>query len=188
MATSKPKPELELSILLPAACPPLKGEWSGDTSIFWRLQFITINQLGEVRNPSDSWGDDQFAGFKDLVFRCWISWANGGQLQFASELLYNAVYSVELRDAERMVKTLRRAQKLSAALIVRPKTFGEFVAMMGAAFGVKRYAQVEGRDGGWHNETRHSFHAIGALAERIDDMIERARWDKFGEKPDADVA
>jgi hypothetical protein len=167
------KETLELSIIIDECS--LKTDGYRDTSTFYRLHFCTINEKGEVRNCSSSFGSEPFAGFDNLVVRLWISWAYDKFTADNWEVLYNSLYSVALREAELHVKTLKRIGKICSAMVVRPTTFGQFVALVAQGVGIKRFARVEGRSGSWHTDTRYSFHPLTSLAEAVDQRIETAR-------------
>jgi hypothetical protein len=149
----------------------------GDTSTFYRLSFVTVNEKNEVRNVSNSYyGDESYLnGFHDLVFQVWISWSNNRFDADQWEVIYKQVYSVNLREAELMVKTLKRVQKISEKFVVRPQSFGQFVAMMCAGLKIKHFVEVQGADRGWHTENRYAIGDIKDLAANIDRKIEAAR-------------
>lgn len=166
----------------------LKPDHYSDTSVFYRLNFVTINASDEVRNISSSFGSEPYAGFSNLVFRCFMSWSNGRFSADAWDTLYLNLYQVELQDIERMGKTLKRIRKIEDSWVVRPRTFGQYVALLACGLGIKRYVTVLGPETGMHTTNRHHFGEVKYLADKIDRVIEEARAAKFDPKPNADVA
>lgn len=172
-----PDDKLELSVLVDPCT--LKTDHYSDNSTFYKLAFVTINEQEQVRNVSSSFGSEPFAGFDSLKFRCWISWSNDRFSADSWEVLYDNLYSVQLHEAERLVKTLKRIRKIEDKMVIRPKTFGQYVAMIAAELGIKRFARVMGRDTGWHNNNNYQFLDVKYLADAVDRSIEDARVAKF---------
>lgn len=176
--TEKQKPELELAVLIEPV--ELKGYDHRDESTFWKLRFVTVSTDGKVRNPSSSFGSEPYAAFDSLFIRSYLSWRTGKLDSYQShEVLYDGDSNIGLRDAERMVKQLKRVEKIISRFIVRPETFGQYVALLSQGFGIKRYVEVEGRSSGWHNENSHRFGAIKDVAARIDWLLQEAERKKF---------
>ena len=148
-----------------------------DTSTFYRLSFVTVGENGEVRNVTDSFDTRHLAGLEDLVFRLWISWNDNRFTADQWEVLYNQVYSVNLSKAEKMVKTLKRVQKISEKWIARPQTFGQFVAMISIGLKVTHFVQLRGASRGWHSDNDYIItKGLDDLASTIDRHIEEAHW------------
>ena len=173
MATTKStEPRSEMVLMMN---PVSTRDTSGD-STFYQLSFVKVtfkpelaghDQKFEVTNISDSdWRNPGIAMFHDFCFRAWISWARyeGRGQTFSAEqweMLFRDCYSVGFKEAERMLKLLKKAQKLSDALPVRPSTFGEFVVAMSKAFKVKHFIKLEGRDrGSFYSDNRYTMHPI----------------------------
>lgn len=171
--------KLELAVLVDKC--DLKTDHYSDTSTFYKLHFVTINEKGEVRNPSATFGSERYAGFANLIFRCYISWHDGQAFRAdAWEILYDSMYSTGLREAELMVKTLKRIGRISDKLVVRPLTFGQYVAMIAAGLGIKRFVRMRGASRGWHNENDYYFSEVNDMAWAIDQGIREAWQVKSG--------
>jgi hypothetical protein len=172
MTSKNTEPKSEMVLMMN---PVATRDTSGD-STFYTLSFVKVtykpelansDQNFEVTNISDSdWRNPGIASFHDFCFRAWISWPTykfRGQTFSAEqwEMLFKDCYSVGLKEAERMLKLLKKAQKIQDAFTVRPTTFGEFVVAMSKAFKVKHFIQLEGRDrGSFYSDNRYSMHPI----------------------------
>lgn len=170
-------PALELSILVNECT--LKTDHYSDTSTFWKLRFVTINEKGEVRNPSRTSFDCQYQEFDDLIFRVWISWSTGEVAAGSWEMLYDQLYATDRRDCERMLKCFKRLDKIREKIPINPSTFGDYVALMCSGLGIKRFVQTVGKGGSWHTENTYRFSEIKWLAERVNRNIRDAAEAKF---------
>jgi hypothetical protein len=164
----KAKSNLKLGVLI---APP-KAEYHGSDIQAYRISIVTINERNEVRNPSDSaWGEDAFtAPYASLMFR-----AQGNVLKaeeretYGWSLEYREVYSVDLNDAERMVKMLRKIANVK--LPVQPRTYGQFVQMMCRALGITVAVQLSGKATGWHTEADYAFFGASDIEWMVDRMV-----------------
>lgn len=183
MTSKNTEPKSEMVLMMN---PVATRDTSGD-STFYTLSFVKVtykpelansDQNFEVTNISDSdWRNPGIASFHDFCFRAWISWATytGRGQTFSAEqweMLFKDCYSVGLKEAERMLKLLKKAQKIQDAFTVRPTTFGEFVVAMSKAFKVKHFIKLEGRDrGSFYSDNRYSIHPIEEANAEISQHI-----------------
>ena len=91
----------------------------------------------------------------DLQFTCQASGDMNEAKPYGYGVRYGQVFSVELRDAERMYKMLKRVEKARESFPIQPETFGQFVQLMCQALGVKRVVKA-GAGNGWHSETEYT--------------------------------
>ena len=132
--------------------------------------FVVINEDGGVRNPSDSSIDGDQAKFADLHFRCQITPGMAEDKTYAHGLYYRNVYSVELEDAERMTKMLRRIRKAEENFPVRPESFGQYVQLLCHALGVSGAVKATS-EGDWHSEISYATFRPGEIQWLIDTRI-----------------
>lgn len=115
--------------------------YSGERSGSLHVRIVTIQPSGKIINMDS---DDPFS---DLAFYCqWCESLSAGE-PFAWTVRYRDVYTVELRTAERMLKVLKRAERILSGFPVRPVTFGQWLALMAAGFGITTLVEPTTRRG-----------------------------------------
>lgn len=159
--------------------------YAGCESLYYDLSIVTINPQQQVRNISSTFGE--LRRFGDFRFQCWVSWYGGQFRASVGEVQYNRVWSVSIREAEFMLKTLKRVQRIQERLVVKPDTFGQFVAMIGNGLGITRCITREGPSTRDHDDNKYRVHPIGELPGLVDYEIEKFRKIKFPE-PEVEVA
>lgn len=93
---------------------------------------------------------------------------------YGFDVEYKDVYSVDLRRAEQMAKTLKTIETKTAALeqkYGRPGSFGAYVARIGNAIGADAIVFIDAKDNGWHNKNGHRLYNLGDGAARIDGIV-----------------
>jgi hypothetical protein len=131
----------------------------GEKAMTARFPVIAINlsenkdpvgiQRGTIlTNPRDD--DDRYAA---LTFRTHLCWEAGELAVFGHHLSYYDLFSVDLSRAERMVALLRKIRKAEATLPVNPSDFGQYVALLAPAVGIKYMVMAEDDD----TETRNHY-------------------------------
>jgi hypothetical protein len=89
------------------------------------LTIRTVHLDGEkISNPMD-------ASFNGLVFACQWDENNPDQPTYSWRTFYREVWKIEHADAEKMVRMLRRVNRIGPAKSAR--TFGEYVAFVAKA-------------------------------------------------------
>jgi hypothetical protein len=143
------KPRFEYAVMLPLE---LKDRHGWEDAMTAKLPIVTINvaeradpcgvQRGTIlSNPrSDS---DPYA---DLVFRSFLSWRTGTFEEVSWDLEYHDIFSVDLARAERMTKLLKRIREALDHLPISPSGFSQYVALLGAAIGIKYMAIPENEE------------------------------------------
>ncbi len=147
----------------------IRADYHWGTQAF-EYGFVTVTTEGnlEVRNPSDY--DQDFAPFCDLRFRCQSSGDMNDAKPYAYAIEYRGLSTVNLRDAERMLKMLKRIEKATKSFPVAPETFGQFVQLMCQALKVTHVVK-DGKGNGWHNETEHTTWKVSEIQWLIDRQI-----------------
>ena len=90
------------------------------------------------------------------------------------EVEYKDCYSVDLRRAEQMAKTLKTIETRTAKLeekYGRPGSFGAYVARIANAISADAIVFVDGADSGWHHSNGHRICNLGDGAGRIDRIV-----------------
>jgi len=134
------------------------------------LGFVTVEDGNRVRNPSDM---EEFAPFHDFTLRAFARWEdyehNARPFECTNwEAIYSNVYSVDMRDCERMLKMLRKVN--SVRWPVTPQSFGQFAALICDALKVR--TMVTALSGGsWHNETEHRIDDTKYLESSVDSLV-----------------
>ncbi len=134
----------------------VKADYNYGSQVF-EYGIVTIDAQSRVRNCSDLYPET--ADFYDLRFR-----------PFAYSCEYRGVYSVGLREAERMIRVLRKIAKAEDKFLVRPTTFGQYVSMLARSLGITEVVQ-DGQGNGWHDETEHVFWQLKDCQYVIDAQI-----------------
>lgn len=101
---------------------------------------VYAGEDGFLRNYTDSWGDEPMADLRISAQADYVSEdAYGWRVEYAQP------YSVDLRRAEMMVKTLRKVQRGLDRMerdLGYAESFGAFVARVGKVLGVSRYGWI----------------------------------------------
>ena len=93
------------------------------------LTIRTVHLDGEkISNPMD-------ASFNGLVFACQWDENNPGQPTYSWKTFYREVWKIEHADAEKMVRMLRRVNRIAALKSAR--TFGQYVAFVAKALKIR---------------------------------------------------
>ncbi len=145
----------------------VKADYNYGSQVF-EYGIVTIDAQSRVRNCSDLYPET--ADFYDLRFRCQVSKGIDELKPFAYSCEYRGVYSVGLREAERMIRVLRKIAKAEDKFLVRPTTFGQYVSMLARALGITEVVQ-DGQGNGWHDETEHVFWKLSDCQYVIDAQI-----------------
>lgn len=120
------------------------------------IGFVTVDDAARVRGISGI-DDELFMSFDNLTFRCQVGGSTNDGKPYGYSLEYKDVYSVGLREAERMVKMLRRIDKASESFPVHPETFGQYVSLMCAALKVNMVVQEPADSGRSHDDTMYTL-------------------------------
>jgi len=120
---------------------------------------------GKVRN-------DSHGPFDDLVFRCtWSEKLDDGR-PYAWEVEYRQVYAVDLANAERMLKVLRKLHR--AKLPLQPATFGQYAVLMARVLGIGKLVQCTEKWGSMYTEMEHRVDDISMAQGVLDRTISEA--------------
>lgn len=142
---------------------------------------ITFGDDGKPRNPRwDFLNDKDYQFFEDLTATCYIS-NDGMDTPYGYHVEYFSPYSVELRDAEKMYKTLKKINnklKKMESEFGTHKSFGEYVSRFAKAVGAKVVVFYENFDPKEANYSRNEYieYKPGKAIEKIDyhvDMVEK---------------
>ena len=132
--------------------PSFKADYSYTGIQAFKFDFVTMDVTGKVRNPSyehECWAN--------LQFRAQVSHQEGEQ-PYGYSLAYSQVYSVELREAERMVKMLKKAEKADERFPVRPTSYGQYVQLMCSGLGVHgAVTPMTGNGRGYDDDTYQTW-------------------------------
>lgn len=116
------------------------------------LSIVTINltdnsdPTGTSRGTILSNPRDDSDPHADLGFRAYLSWETGAFKEVGWELEYHNVFSVDLAKAERMLKMLKRVRKAHSDFPIAPSGFAQYVALLGAAIGIKYMVTAENEE------------------------------------------
>ncbi len=156
----------ELALLVHAKA---EHDYSGADSNRFSLTFVHIHEDGKIRNiESDgALSDLEIRGAQSTDFDCEA---------YAWHCTYHDPYSVELPRARLMVKTLERIERGLAKIEGErgcAQDFGEYVARVAHALGVKRVVWTVGEARRWsYDSTEHRIVNVG---EGIDHIRHMAR-------------
>jgi hypothetical protein len=161
------------ALLLTPECITVRDPHSSSRTI--RISVVAITQDGKIRNGIDGvWYDFQFGAQWNTEDDSKVN-----RHTYAWEGAYRAPYHVGLREAERMVKHLRRLKRAHEAyckLSSGRDTFGIWLEFAAEKLGISE-ARLQVRPGGnWNYDS--SEYATLTLSEAtawIDDQIDSAR-------------
>lgn len=124
---------------------------------------------GKVRNP------DSDSPYRDLTFR--VQWDKDNQDRtYGWEVRYRDAFIIGLREAERMVKMLRKIESIEQKLPVRPQTFGQYVGLIAAGLKLDSAKKVaKGETSSYYPEMSFQDWKLSEAGWLIDSMIEEAR-------------
>jgi len=110
---------------------------------------------------------------------CYMTWRNGEFSANMFETRYHGYMYVDTPAAETMLKGLRKASKIQSAFPLTPTTFGQYVALMAAGFGVKEVCR-ETANGhtGFYSDSAWQYLPISYIQVLIDEEIARVRESK----------
>ena len=137
-----------------------------------RMQFIKVLQDQSIKNFN---GDDDLVNgifLDDLEVSTYVH-ANG-HIPGSFDVEYRSIYLLDLRLAEKMVKSLRKIDshlKRMRNQFGRPTTFGQFVARVGQVTKTKFLVfQSEGTSSDYRNN-RYRFLEVGLGVDKIDQEV-----------------
>lgn len=145
----------------------IKGDYDFGTQAFG-YSFATVNTADKVRNVSDH---GELAPFCGLAFRCQASAGMCDGKPYAYSVEFRDVHSVNLAEAERMAKMLKRIEKIERSFPVRPETFGQFVQLVCHGLKVSRVLKEGIKGGRSHDETEYSNWKPSEIQWLIDSQI-----------------
>jgi len=155
-----------------------KPEQYDTDSSCYRIHILYVEEDGKPRNCSRS-GEYHAPGtgmFEDFEMSCHMTWRDGQFTASSFETRYHGYMYVELKDAEVMLKTLKRAAKISDAFPVRPQTFGQYVALMASGFGVKECCKESHESNtGFYTDSEWLYLPLHYAQGWIDEEIESIR-------------
>ncbi len=160
----KAKSDLKIALYIRNA---IKPDYSFGTQGF-EYGFVTVNEKGEVRNPSD-YGEQ--AAFTDLQCRCQASSDMCDGKPYAYHTEYHGVTSVNQSGAERMLKTFKRLTKIISGFQVQPETFGQYVQLICIGLKIDAVMKAGKGAGGWHSETEHTTWKVSEIQWLIDTQV-----------------
>jgi len=129
------------------------------------LGVVEVRETGEIRNPET--GNQ----FNDLVFRCQYE-RMGDPFAFA---LHYSMSCIELADAERMAKLLKKARRVERKFPVNPTTFGQWCSLMARGLGVTRLVKQVSGCGPSFADNEHRTFSIVEAQHVIDSVIAESR-------------
>jgi len=136
------------------------------------LRVVEIREEG-LRNPRC----DE-SPFEDISFNAQWCVKDAERSTYAWEVDYRSPFSVRLERAERMVKLLRRVEKIQRSLPVKPSTFGQFVSLIASRLGIKEFVNQESSHGWSLDHGDYLSVGIREGGELIDRLIAESRTPK----------
>lgn len=127
------------------------------------ITVVTVEN-GKVRNP----GTD--SPFDDLVFTCQWDAAKPSERTYGWSVQYSDVYFVDLPEAERMVKMLKKISKLEFP--VNPLSFGQYVVLIAERIGIAALVQERTHRGSNYSDNTYATLELRQGAWAIDDAIQ----------------
>jgi len=98
------------------------------------------------------------SAFDDLEFSCQMDKDTVEERRtYGWNVRYRAPFTVELVDAERMAKALRRIAKIQEKFPIRPTTFGQWVALTAQGLGIETAAKYLTHKGGFYTDNEYRF-------------------------------
>jgi len=132
---------------------------------------VGITEDGKLRNGLDT-------VWNDFKFSCqWNNKENASpdRHTYAWRGAYRSCFSVELRDAERMVKHLRKLDKADRRASAGPTTFSQWLGEILPKLGIHE-ARIQTAGGGWsYDESVYKTLTLAEALAWIEDEIDRAR-------------
>ena len=159
-----------------------KAEQYDSDSSNYRIHILHIQDEDHDKGPRNcSRGSEyRYPGigvFEDLEISCYMTWRDG---QFSADMWETRYHGyVDMDAAETMLKGLRKASKIQQSFPLRPTTFGQYVALMAAGFGVKEVCRetANGRTG-FYSDSAWQYLPLSSIQGLIDDEIARVRKTK----------
>jgi len=127
---------------------------------------VEVGGNGEIRNPET--GNQ----FNDLNFRCQWSERMGDPFAFA---LHYSMSFIELADAERMAKLLKKAWRVERKFSVNPTTFGQWCVLMAKGLGITKLVKLVTSNGPSFSDNEHRTFSIKEAQNVIDAAIAESR-------------
>jgi hypothetical protein len=92
---------------------------------------LAFNLIERKQGEYEIKGSHSWDLFNDMSLHCQVSWSytNGFQ-SYAWGARYRGWQSIELRDAERMLRTLKMVAKAEEKFPIRPANFSQYVVMV----------------------------------------------------------
>ena len=141
----------------------------------WKLYFVDISEgLDNIKN----WDRYSYTGkrVRHLCFRA--QWERNDKARgvYGYSLQLDVQDSIErVEDAQALVDIMKRIEKSREKFFVTPNTFGQYVALMCAGLGVKKFVYpTEEKDSGWgYSKHYHLSDKVGeSLVRFIDWKVE----------------
>jgi len=161
-----------------------KAEQYDSDSSNYRLHILHIQDEQGDKGPRNCSRGSEYrypgtAIFEDLEMSCYMTWRNGEFSADMWETRYHGYMYVDANAAETMLKGLRKVEKIRAAFPLTPTTFGQYVALMCAGFGVKELCRetANGRTG-FYSDSAWQYLPISYIQGFVDEEIARVRKSK----------
>ena len=153
----------------------------GAESQGWELSIVAIDPKDEKpRNISrDSYENHETDIFDDLGIRCHFSWFDGRFVATSFYTEYRQVYSIDLRVLETLTKGLKKVAKIVASFPIQPESFGQYVCLLAAGFGVKecvrKYGGLGNRCSSYYLDHTWQVLPISSAQRIIDEELDRVK-------------
>ena len=135
------------------------------------LGVVEITETGAIRNPETG------HAFNDLNFRCQWNERMGDPFAFA---LHYSMSFIELADAERMAKLLKKAWRVERKFSVNPTTFGQWCVLMAKGLGITKLVKHVSGGGPSFAENQYRTFSIKEAQHVIDSAIAASRKSNEG--------
>lgn len=122
-----------------------------------RLSVIVFRDPNSINTPGSAIRNPSYTPFDHLEFSAWWDGNKSEGKTYGWQVTYRDIYSVDLREAERMTKMLRKASKVK--MPIQPETFGQFAVLMAKALGIKKFVRNIDPDR-WSSSYDEQKHAI----------------------------
>jgi hypothetical protein len=171
MAKLKTQQRYHLAVLVQ----PPKADFDYTDIQTYKLGIVTVDteSNNRVRNiSSSSYGEDAWTKpYADLQFRAQGPVKGTGDV-YGWTVSYYDLYNVDLPEAERIMKMLKRISNLK--MPVQPATFGQYVQLIAQGIGITKTVTLRGKrpGGGWsHDDCEYSIRGIQDCQWEVDRMV-----------------
>lgn len=154
-----------------------KHDYSSRPSYHLKLRFVrndgrTSDGHYDIRNPDTN--DPRQQPYDDLCIEGYVRIEeNGEQTLYGVEVLYDNPFTVDLRQARYMVKTLTKIAKAIESSSIQPKSYGQYAALVAKALhcgGI--FVRVDMTTTSDYRSMKHHTYTVSQIQNVIDHEVD----------------